>query len=341
MAVQVVTPQNFQQLIETGKVDEFKAPETPKADAGTKPANGETPTPKGEAPRDASGKFTKADTGDKTTPAAPSTPATGDDDVEDKDLSETVRRKIDKKHRQMKEAEELARGALRKQLEAEQRAESLQRELQAEKTKSGPKPAEPPKEPKPEDFKTVAEYTDALVAFRVDERLAAEKAKEASARENEAKAKRQEEFTKRVNTAREKHDDFDRVLQSIHGTALDNVPAGVTEYIAESELGPELLYHLAKNPDVLGRLQKLSPTRFIAELGKLEAKLEAPPTPDEPAKLTEITAKQGQQPDVSRAPAPIAALSSDKSTVVQKDPKDMTLQELKAHREAERRKQQR
>lgn len=338
MAIQVVTSENFQQLVETGKVDEFKPP------AEAKPAEGAPPAPKEgqpadakQTPRGADGKFTKAEGSDKTSPASASAPATGEDDDE-KDLPEVVRQKIGKKHRQMKEAEEFAKSAYRKQLEAEQRAEQLQRQLEAN-TKSRPDPAKAPaeeQEPKHEDFKTVGEYTDALVKFRVKKELALE-------REAEARRREEQEFIRRMNAARERHSDFDIALQSLAGTEMDRVPTEVVEAIQESAHGPELLYHLAKNRDVLDRLRKLSPTRFIAELGKLEAKWEEAPKSAEPGsgqKLSDVGTAPATTPAVSRAPAPIAALATDKSGGVRKDPKDMSFQELRAYerqREAERR----
>lgn len=346
MAIQVVTPQNFQELVQTGKVPEFKPPEAAKpvegaapAPAAASPKEGVSSEAKQTPTRGADGKFTASKEGDKTTPApVPANPkASGED--EDADLPEKVRLKINAKHRQAKEAEEFARASYRKQLEAEQRAEKLQKDLEAVTTKSRPAP-EAPKEPKPEDFTTVGEYTEALVAYRVEQRFAAEKANEARQREEQEKAAREREFVKRLNTSREKHDDFDQVLQSIANTDLDRVHSDVTEYIQESDTGPELLYHLAKNPDVLDRLRKLSPRKFIAELGKLEAKWEtSTPAPEPAPKLSDI-ASTTTPTAVSKAPAPIAALSSDKATVVNKDPSQMSFQELRAferQRAAERR----
>lgn len=352
MAIQVLTNENFQQFVETGKVDAFKPPEekAPPA-ASTAPENGSSGEAKAKAPsppaqpRGADGKFTPAKEGDKTAAASSDSTATVDDDDE-KDLPEVVRQKIGKKHRQMKEAEEFAKGAYRKQLEAEQRAEQLQRQLEA-KTKSRPEPAKTPaaeeQEPKPEDFKTVGEYIDAAVKFGVKKARAEELAAEARKREEETQAARAAEFVKRLNTAREKYSDFDIALQSLVGTEMDRVHSDVVEAIRESEHGPDLLYHLAKNRDVLDRLRKLSPSRFIAELGKLEAKWEQSPAPaanGNGQKLSDIGTTPAAAPAVSRAPAPIATLAGDKSTVVNKDPSKMSFQELRAYerqREAERR----
>lgn len=335
--MQVVTNENFQQLIETRSVPEYKPPEPAKA--VEEPAKTvESDKSSTEQSRDETGKFTKTTEGDKTTTAADSSP---DDDAEaNKDLSEVVRRKIDKKHRQMKEAEEFARTTYGKQLAAETRADNLQRELEAERARSRPATASEDKPPKPEDFANVGEYTDALVDYRVKKRFEADKLALEQQRQADEKSAREQEFAKRMVKAKEQHDDFDEVLQSIAGTDLDKVPTDVAEYIQESDYGPNLLYHLAKTPDDLQRFRKLSPRRFIAELGKLETRWEKPAEPEKSiSTLTEAAAAIPSKA-VSKAPAPIAALSSDKSTVVSKDPSDMSIPELRAHerqREAERR----
>lgn len=333
MAIQVTTPQNFQQLIETGKVDAFVPPDVKAAE--TAPKAGENGTKKPDSPsapadasksaetrpRNADGTFTKAPDGDTSTRAG----ATPEDDEAGEDLPEKARKVIGKKHRLMKEAEEFAREQWRGRTAAEQRAEQLARENAELKTKSGPTP-EKAQAPKPEDFKTVAEYTDALVSFRVAEERAKEKAEEAKQRADQEKAERERAFGKRIATAQAKYDDFEEVVKSLAGTDLEKVPLDVTEYIQESDQGAELLYHLAKHPDELDRLRKLSPRRFIAELGKLETKWESKPEPA--AKLSELPA--ASVPAVSKAPAPVQALEG-KNATVEKDPAKMTFQELREY----------
>lgn len=326
---QVVDASNLIEFTQTGKVPAFKAPEAKPAEAPKPEGAKETITPSAELQRDASGKFTKQTDGAKSETAATPAPKA---EVADEDLPEVVRRKIDKKHRQMKEAEEFARSEALRALAAERRAEQLQQQLEAAK-KSGPAPAtsEAPKEPKPADFATVAEYTDALVSYRVDQRLRDEQTKrerEAAEREKEAC---QREFGKRLGVAQTKYDDFAEVLDSIKGTDLERVPPDVTEYIQESEQGAELLYHLAKNPDVLDRLRKLSPRRFIAELGKLEAKWEEKSSPAKESTPTLSEVATTARP-VSKAPAPIAPLDTAGIAPVAKKPEDMSVQELREFR---------
>jgi hypothetical protein len=49
------------------------------------------------------------------------------------------------------------------------------------------------------------------------------------------------------------------------------------EFVQTSDVGPQIAYHLAKNPEELDRLNSLSPIRRIAELGKLEDRLVGKP----------------------------------------------------------------
>lgn len=327
---QVVDSNNLLEFTRTGNAPKFEQPKPEAATPATTTPESQAPKTPETPPRGPDGKFTKPAEGDKTTTATPSTDIDVDDD--ERDLSETVRRKIAKKHRAQKEAEERERRETLRAIAAEQRAEQAERRLR-ESEKSGSAPAKESKEPKPEDFATVAEYTDALVSYRVEQRLNDEKAKSAREADEQAKAKRQREYAKRLAQTKAKHDDYDEVLGSIAGTDLEQVPNDVIEYIQESDSGPELIYHLAKNPDVLDRLRALSPRRFIAELGKLEAKFEADTEAQKTTPLSEA-AKPSQVPlkVVSKAPAPIAPLDTAGVAPVAKKPEDMSVAELREHR---------
>lgn len=326
--MQVVTSENFAQLVQTGKVDEFQPPEPAKAEAKVEPKPDE---PKPEQPRDADGQFvsTTSDSSKEAPKEVNNEHAakTAGDDEEDADLPERARKQIGKKHRLMKEAEEFGKAQYLERIAAEQRADKLQRELEESKAKSRPAQTQGDTPPKAEDFATVAEYTEALTDYKVSKKFEAEKARLEQERQQSEKQQREREFAKRVADVKKAHPDFDEVMESIVGTELDKVHMDVVEYLQESEHGARLTYTLAKEPKTLDRLRQLSPRRFIAELGKLEAQWEKAPEP----KATPPAAT----PAVSRAPAPIAPLDG-KSTPVHKDPKDMTFQEL---REYERQRQ--
>lgn len=313
--MQVVTSENFQQLVETGKVPEFKAPEAAATNAADA-AVVET-VKDGEQPRGEDGKFVAKDT--EVTTEAAAKAAVEDDDPEAEGLTEHARRVIGKKHRRMKEAEEYAR-ELRVDREAvRERAEKAERELDAFKTKSGPAPVEKDSgEPKPEDFKTVAEYTDAIVEFRLDKKWKEKEAAAEQQRLETAARTAQAEFNVHIAKVAKEIPDYADVISACE---ID-MPPYITKYIADSgETGVRLGYHLAKNTDEYDRIAKLSPIRAIAELGKLEVTLEKKPAA--------AKAADGTTQAVSRAPAPITPLDASSATVVTKDPSKMTVQELR------------
>lgn len=315
--MQVVTSENIMQLHETGKVDAYKPPD-PKA-AETTP------------PRDDSGKFTKAVESDTTTPAG-ATPEKNESD----EFPEHVRKVIGKKHREMKEAEEFGKRSYLERIAAETRAEKAERELAEFKAKSRPVQQSEDKPPKAEDFATVAEFTEALTDYKVAKKFEAEKARLEKERQDAENAVRERAFAAQVAAAKSEFDDFDEVMGSIAGTDMDRVHTDVIEYLKESDHGARLMYTLAKTPETLDRLRKLSPRRFIAELGKLETKWDKQPEPTK--KLSEV-AENTTPPAVSKAPAPIQPLDG-KGSAVEKDPAKMNFQELRDYerrREAEMR----
>lgn len=336
---QVVTNENMLEFIQNRQVPEFKAPDAKPADAPAAGGNASEPSKEGSSPavetpaRGADGKFVKTD--EQAVKPADTAAKTADDDEHDDDgakLSDAVKRKIDKivakKHRAMKEAEEFGREEYRERKAAVERAEALQRELDALKAgKSGTGPASDKgddKEPKPEDFKTVGEYAKALTKYEVAQAQKSEKAQRTQDTQKQQIEAVQQQFAERVAATAKDIPDYHEVVEA----ADWEIPHHMQAYIVDSENGARLGYHLAKHREEFDRIAKLSPIRAFAELGKLEDKLTAKPVV--PAEKPAPAATQ-----VSRAPAPITPLEG-KSTTVTKDPSQMTFQELRAHRQAER-----
>jgi hypothetical protein len=334
---QVVTNENMLEFIQNRQVPEFKAPEAKPEDASAADVASPQPSKEDSEPatdaskepaRGADGKFVKTEE-----PAKAEEPAAkaADDDEHDDDgakLSDAVKRKIDKivakKHRAMKEAEEFARDEYRERKAAVERAEALQRqidELKAGKS-DGAKPPVGDK-PKAEDFKTVGEYTDALVEWKFNQRVKAQEESDTRKQQQQAVQSVQQQFADRVAATAKEIPDYHEVIES----ADWEVPHHMQAYIVDSENGARLGYHFAKHRDEFDRIAKLSPIRAMAELGKLEDRLfgKKPEAPSAPAAPTQV----------SRAPAPITPLEG-KSTTVAKDPSQMTFAELRAHRQAER-----
>jgi hypothetical protein len=121
-------------------------------------------------------------------------------------------------------------------------------------------------------------------------------------------------YHERVAKVREAKPDFDSVTTN---PALPITPV-MANVIYESELGPEVAYHLGANPGEAARIAALPEYRQAAELGKLEVKLSQPaPAP------------------VTRTPPPpppetVAGLSAG----IAKSPEDMSMAEYIAARNA-------
>lgn len=340
--VQVVNAENLAQLATTGSVPEFKAPEAAKpeakpdqaananADAAkggeAKPAGGEAKADaaKDEPARDANGQFVKADDAKKDDAGKP---AKSDDDDE-ADLPERVRKQIGKKHRLMMEATEFARERDAAAERERVRADTAERELQrlrggkSDGPKAGEGDAVDPEEPKQADFKTVGEYSRALIKY--------EAKKAADAGRKQANQRQQQEQANALTSAfAERQEAFMKATpdyEEVVGAADIEMPPATMQYLVESEVGPQLGYYLAQNPEEISRLRKLSPSRQLAELGKLEIKVEKPAAP--------VKADAGAAKEISKAPAPIAPLKGE-TTPVQKDPSQMSVSELREFRRQE------
>lgn len=327
--MQVVTKENLQTLIQTGSVPEFKSPEVKteakvetkaeikpeaKPDEAIKPVE-KIEADKPDKPRGEDGKFKAEAKPEEGKAEVKTEPQIEDDDVK---LTKKIEKIIGKKHREMKEAQEFGATEARRAIAAEQRAAALEAELSKLRgTKS--EGAKPDGEPNPEDFKTVGEYTRALVKYEAEQAGKLGKAQAETSKQQEAANAQITQFAKRQEAFMQQTADYAEVLED-----APEVPPIAGQYIIESDFGPQLAYHLAKNPDVIARLQKLSPPRVIAELGKLETKFE------------ETKPKEVASNGVSKAPAPIQPLEA-KSTPVNKDPSKMNFSELRAYRQQQER----
>lgn len=336
----VVNSDNLIEFVTTGKVADFKPPEAPAAT--TEPAQAQEGNKEGAEQKPVDGdKGLQDRNADGTFKAAADTASEKSDDrstesgeIDDAALPEIVRRKIGKKHRQMMEAQEFARERDAAAEIAEKRAAAAERELQRVRGKKSDGPdsttaeAGDPAEPKPEDFKTVGDYTRALTKYEVA------KAAAQAASESQTRTQQQQQQAQAAETARQFAErqsafikltpDYEEVVEN----ANFDVPQLVTQYCVESEMGPQLAYHISKNPSEAERLSKLSPSRMLAEMGKLEMKLAPTAAPAAPAAPSKV-------PQVSKAPAPTEALNGDSARVVTKDPSQMSFAELREHRRAE------
>lgn len=177
----------------------------------------------------------------------------------------------------------------------ELRAQLAEREARGQ---AQPAAQRPIGEPKPEDFNfDHAAYTDALVTFRLEQRLEqaqkAEEAKTAATREQEiinSYSDRVMEFTETVP-------DFEEVVSAIPAQFLARE---LQIAIMSHARGPEIAYHIATNDDDLFQLALIRPELLGAALERLVKRLAAPQS--EPPERA--PAPPAVKPPLTKAPPP-------------------------------------
>ena len=106
-------------------------------------------------------------------------------------------------------------------------------------------------------------------------------------------------FQQREVELRKEKPDYDEVIADANNV---RIPPIVADAILTSDLGPDLRYYLAQNPDKAQKLNYLPPASAARELGKIEAQI-----------IAEKSAKPVVK--VSGAPAPIKPVVSNGVTV--------------------------
>lgn len=155
--------------------------------------------------------------------------------------------------------------------------------------------AEPEGKPIAANFDDAFKYAEALSEWTTNQALAK--------RDNEAKERTAAEARDTIaRTFQERQDEFKKSTAD-YAETLDasdlKVSNELRDAIVESDVGPQILYHLGKNPEDAVRIGKLTVGGMLREIGKLEARFEKKSAP-EPAPKPKA--------EISAAPAPIAPL---------------------------------
>ena len=169
--------------------------------------------------------------------------------------------------------------------------------------------------PKVENFETEADFLEALVDWKTEQKIRVEREKTskevASVEEKTAIDETYQELDEKMEKGRTKYADFNELV-------LDEdlkISESMVEAILLSDTAEDVLYYLGKHPEEAAHIAELSPLKVAHELGKIEAKLSIPP----PKKRT------------TNAPEPIVPVKT--TGVTEKDPSDMTPKEYRAWRE--------
>lgn len=194
-------------------------------------------------------------------------------------------------------AKERIQELVRRAKEAEGRAESAERQLQQYQS-------EPLKEP--HEYESDSDYQRALIREELRQAERERLQREQTAAAETAQQERVNAYEARANEARTKIPDFDQVAHSQHVTYSN----AMIQLVQESDLGPEIAYHLGKNPREADRIARLSPLSAAREIGRLESKF-----------------AQTSRPKVSNAPPPVKTISGT-GAIEQKKLEDMSLDEF-------------
>jgi hypothetical protein len=206
--------------------------------------------------------------------------------------------------------------------------------------------------PKLDDFETAQEwaeayngYTSRLVAHNVQHAITSVTAKTEADRRATEQATVVNSHISRINKFRESHPDFDQLANVIMESGISVGPE-VQQHLVTSEMGPTILYHLAKNMDEMKRIAALPPVAALVEIGILQARLSTPAAPaDGNGNAPAVPPAGGNPPPAPRPagvpaittppPPPIAPLGGGgNAAATVKDPDSMTQEEYNAWRDA-------
>lgn len=157
---------------------------------------------------------------------------------------------------------------------------------------------QPQTPPQREAYRDDEAYTQAQLEYLAEQK-AEQKLKERQERERSERV--QEAFMEKAEKASERYPDFQTVVSN---PALP-INEAMAEFIADSDQGAELAYHLGKNPMKAAQIAQMSPVKAARELTRMEAELAAKP------KATPTKAPDPITPVGSRGAARTSSLPSD------------------------------
>ena len=206
------------------------------------------------------------------------------DDSDDEDSDTQDKEQSSKKRKQNGFAKRIAR-AKKNEAAAREEAEYWKQQAlnrNAQNNEPTPAPAQALEgKPNPDDFETQAEYDDAVIEWKVEQRFKAQEEKQRANQAQEQHKNIVQKWQDNVASFTKETPDFQDALDAFDEEYDVPIPPILIESLIESDLGPRVLYKLAKDPEralALIEKAKTNPNAAIRELGKIEATLELPKT---------------------------------------------------------------
>lgn len=190
-----------------------------------------------------------------------------------------------------KELDEILQKRLAKsEARAERRAKEAYREALEAVTRTQPVQRQTSNEPTRDQFASDAEWIDAKVEYKLQQREAVSKAEAQRQTQQSLNSKTEDLYAKAEKIA-----GFDR-------ESFDELPLTkpIAAALIDSDVAPQLMAYMASNPEEVERIAKLSEARQAVELGKIEVKLQsAPKTTKAAPPITPVGARGSASPNVS------------------------------------------
>jgi len=189
-----------------------------------------------------------------------------------------------------------------KQAEADKA--NLEARLQELESKQAPAPVQvDPVSEKPQasQFNDAFEYAEALAEWSAEKALEQRDIQEQQRKIDEQRNEVIKSWSQKLDKAKANLPDFDDMVASSNVQVRDEV----RDAILESDVGPEILYHLASNDEYAEKFAAMPSGKALKELGKLEVQFERKEAPSEVK--SEPVAR-------SKAPAPIKPITAGKGT---------------------------
>ena len=179
-----------------------------------------------------------------------------------------------------KTAQERIDELTRARREAEREAEHWRTlAMQTRQPEARPEPPKGDTEPDPSQYEygeSDLRYVKDLARYEARQEFRRQAEEEAAARQ----AREIEQgFAQRQEAAAAKYEDYHRVVIDGANRGTWACTPVMADAIKTSEAGPDVAYHLAKNPTEARRIAALSPIAQVRELTRLEVKLTAAPQP--------------------------------------------------------------
>jgi hypothetical protein len=166
---------------------------------------------------------------------------------------------------------------------------------------SQPTPASPVEgAPKPtaDSFDTYDDYVEALTDWKVEQTIN---------KQSSAKAQQTTEMVRAASWDAKLAEAVSTIpdFADVVGSSEIRLAKHVEDAMVDSDLGGHLAYHFAQHPELVERLNNLSPNKAALEMGRLEVALSTPvakPTTKAPAPVTPIRSAPARQDDLAKVP---------------------------------------